>query len=103
MAHARFTVSLPPDVASDLNHLSQVLGISRSAIVADVLGDAFRALVPVVDHYALPEAGGSGRRLRGASAAEIRRDFAYLREVASSVDPRHFELTLSNDSGTGDD
>jgi hypothetical protein len=98
MAHARVTVSLPPSVASDLEHLSSLLGMSRSAIVSHVLSDAFLGLVPVVDHYFAPDDEGGesphARRLRGASADVIRQEFATLRRMAADyADPEAFELT----------
>jgi len=100
MAHSRVTVSLPPEVASDLDHLSRLMGMSRSAIVSDVLEDAFRSLVPIVEHYAAEFPDGDSplsRRLRGASAEYIRHAFSELRQEAANTDVRYFELTSPTD------
>ena len=102
MAHVRVTVSLPPDVGSELEWLSRTLGISRSAIVSDLLADGFRGLIPVVEHYSATAEGESesvlSRRFRGASAGVIRHEFAALRRMAASYgDPADFELTAPTD------
>ena len=106
MAHKRVTLSLPPEVASDLDWLSDQLGISRSAIASDILADSFSGLVPVVEYYAAQDSDGGSplsRRLRGGSADSIRADFAKLREMAASVelDPDRFQLTPPTDGEAG--
>lgn len=101
MAHSRVTVSLPPEVATDLNWLSRALGMSRSAIVSDILDDTLRSLMVVVEHHGAADYGGNDssspqfKRLRGASAEHIRHEFARLRRDAQSVnfDPDAFTLT----------
>ena len=101
MAHSRVTISLPPEVAADLDYLSRVMGMSRSAIVSDVLEDAFRPLVALVDYRGAADFDGNDsgspqfKRLRGASAGYIREEFARLRRESQSInlDPDSFVLT----------
>lgn len=103
MAHVRVTVSLPPEVGSDLDWLSDSLGISRSAIVSDILSDAFRGLVPVVQYYSAVGEGETdsplSRRFRGSSGDAIRYEFATLRRMARDyADPDAFELAFPTDA-----
>jgi predicted transcriptional regulator len=105
MAHSRVTVSLPPEVAADLDYLSRVMGMSRSAIVSDVLEDAFRPLIALVDYHGAADFDGNDsaspqfKRLRGASAEYIRQEFARLRRESQSInlDPDSFALSQPAD------
>ena len=94
MAHTRFTLSVPPSTARDLDELCDLLGASRSTVVSLVLEDIFRTLLPAARYYShhLPGSGHS-RRLAGASAAELREHYAELRRAADQINPGGFELT----------
>lgn len=95
MAHSRFTLSVPPSIALDLDELCSLLGASRSTVVSLVLEDTFRSLLPAAQHYAdhLPGGRRAGRRLSGASAAELRSHYAELSRAAEQIDPGDFVLT----------
>lgn len=107
MAHLRVSLSLPPAVADDLDHVASLLGVSRSSFAALVLEDALRTLTPAAEYYAASAPGKpspleevfQGRRLRGSSGQTLRDAFRELRRVADSIDPDAFELTPPVDGG----
>lgn len=105
MAHSRITVSLPTEVAGDLERLSSLLGISRSGIVSVLLADRLRGVNYVLDHHAAGYLGGNTGsdaqllRLRGKPARHIRSVLADLVYQSSYVDPDQYQLSSYRDGG----
>lgn len=98
MAHTRFTLSVPPGTAEDLDAFCELLGASRSTVVSLILEDSLRGLLPAAEFYADRLPGGDpGRRLVGASEIELRQHYATLRRVADQIDPGDFELVPPDD------
>jgi hypothetical protein len=105
MAHKRVTLSLSPDVAAELDRVSQLMGISRSALVSEVLSESLPALSAFLRNFAqspTPSTGSEASlRLRGASADLIRSQLDQLRDAVESVDPSGFALTPCSDRPAG--
>lgn len=105
MAHVRMTVSLPVEVAGDLEYLSSLLGISRSGIVSVLLADRLRGVNHVLERHAAGSLGGNTRdssqllRLRGKPAKHIRAVLADLVHESNLVDPDQFQLSSYRDGG----
>lgn len=98
MAHTRFTLSIPPEVAGDLDALCQLLGASRSTVVTLILEDNLRTLIPAAEFYEDRLPGGNpGRRLIGASGLELRQSYVEVRKLADQIDPGDFELVPLDD------
>lgn len=98
MAHSRFTLSIPPGVARDLDAFCGLLGASRSTVVTLILEDSLRTLIPAAEYYADKLPGvDPGRRLVGASGIELRQHYATLRKTADAIDPGDFELVPPED------
>lgn len=70
----RITLSLPDEVVDMLDYVSRRLGVSRSALVAEVLPELFAPSLSVLQ--TLPEdrdpTGDDVKRFRGASVALVR-------------------------------
>lgn len=103
MAHTRFTLSVPPAVGHDLDRLCQLLGASRSTVVTLVLEDVLETLLPAAEYNSefLPGRDPTGRRLVGASEAELRGHYGELRKLALQMEPDSFELSPPEDRGAG--
>jgi hypothetical protein len=105
MAHSRVTVSLPVEVADDLDNLSSLLGISRSGIVSVLLADRLRGVNHVLMNHVAGSLGGNTTdspqllRLRGKPAKHIRTVLADLVHQSTFVDPDQFELASYRDGG----
>jgi metal-responsive CopG/Arc/MetJ family transcriptional regulator len=77
----RVTLSLPKSLASDLTYMSRRMGMSRSALVGQLLAEA-PYLAEVMRQ--LPEAGATEDdviRARGASVALVNQRVADFREL----------------------
>lgn len=108
MAHARMTISLPTEVADDLESLSTILGVSRSGIVSVLLADRLRGVHHVLEHHAGGALGGNTvaepqlLRLRGRPARYIRSILADLVHQADGIDPDQYQLSSYRDGGSDD-
>jgi len=81
----KISVTLPPDLVADLDYVSRRLGVSRSALMAQLLPDgisALRDLLVSVPENPTPE---DIVRFRGDSAAEIRRRVEDLKGLADDL------------------
>lgn len=102
MARVRTSFSLPPEIVRQLDYVSGRMGVTRSALVADVLGDALGPLCELLRSMPDdPPAPGSDAalRARGASEDVIRGRLEALREVVGELDPDRFELRPYRDGG----
>ncbi len=68
----RITLSMPASVVSDLDFISSALGVSRSAFVSALLGDALPPLVPLAHVASSGSTGADSRRYRGEFVEELR-------------------------------
>lgn len=76
----RCTMSLPADLVSQLDKLSTLAGISRSALVAELLAEPVGVLDRMISVDNLPEPDGL-RRLRGDSMAYVQDKVSELRRL----------------------
>lgn len=81
----KISVTLPPDLVDDLDYVSRRLGVSRSALIAQVLPDGLgfmRGLLVDIPENPTPE---DIVRFRGASADEIRQRIDSLKGMADDL------------------
>lgn len=67
----RITLSLPSDVVSNLDFLSEAMGVSRSALVSALMGDILPPLIPLAKITIQGVSEGDSRRYRGEFVAEL--------------------------------
>lgn len=101
----RVSFTLPPNVVDELDYISRTLGVSKSSIVGELLGKGLLPLAEILRALATdttPCSVDVVRRLRGASADQIRGELDHLREVFDSIeDPSDFELDPCYDRPAG--
>lgn len=82
----RVTVTLPATVLNNLDRVARRMGVSRSALLGELLAVPVEAMAEVVD--ALPAVGSTeddAKRVRGKSAALIRRA---VQEAQALIEPQ---------------
>lgn len=81
----KISVTLPPELVDDLDYVSRRLGVSRSALIAQVLPDGLgfmRGLLVDIPENPTPE---DIVRFRGSSADEIRQRIDALKGMADDL------------------
>lgn len=84
MAVTRLTLSLPSAIADDLTFSAARLGVSRSALVSDLLRE-IHTLASLLRAQDLPDAN-EAIRLRGESEEVLRERVAAIRAQLDEVD-----------------
>lgn len=74
----RCTMSLPSDLVEKLDKLSALVGVSRSALVAELLGESVDVLDSMLQFAAVPSPENL-RRLRGDSARVVQEKVSELK------------------------
>lgn len=74
----RCTMSLPSDLVDKLDKLSALVGVSRSALVAELLGESVDVLDSMLQVAAVPSPENL-RRLRGDSARVVQEKVSKLK------------------------
>lgn len=88
----RATFSLPAKLAQDINRLAKRMGVSQSALLAELLTDPIAAMCEVIDQ--IPPTGATTddvKRAKGKSVALIRDAVRSTQELARELgydDPR---------------
>ena len=81
----KISVTLPPQLVDDLDYISRRLGVSRSALIGQILPEGIglmRSLLVDVPENPTPE---DVVRFRGASADEIRQRIDGLKGLADDL------------------
>ena len=76
----RITLSIPPELASDLNFVHRRLGISKSALVTTLLQDGLRNFRLLLESLPSEPDDQDMKRFRGASAELILSQMKALQE-----------------------
>lgn len=101
MAHKRVSLSLTPEVHKALTDTAELMGVSRSSLVNEMLSEGLPALAEVLRAVQGGAPSDAAMRLRGASAGVIRQRLDSLRDTLDQLDPDAFELTLCDDRPAG--
>jgi predicted DNA-binding protein len=75
----RMSFTVPREVYDDLNEISQALGITKSAVVAQVLGATLRDMLELVQHASSIDTPDGLKRFRGKSESLIEDKLAQFR------------------------
>lgn len=81
----RSSISLPDSVYSELSYLAERLGVSRSAIVADVLSQTLPPMGELLRSIPDNPTEGDALRFRGESAKVIREKLNNLRDMSDDL------------------
>jgi len=83
-------VSIPAPLLDDLQYLSARLGVSRSALISELLGDTVPVVADLLRMHPADDSPDELRRFRGASIDVIRGRIAELQSAVTS-----FEIVLA--------
>ena len=78
----RLTLSIPDDVVAMLDAVSSRLGVSRSAVGAELLRDELLRLKPLLPLYPIAAVLPDPVRLRGESVLVVRERLSRLRSAS---------------------
>lgn len=82
----RVSISLPPALVDDLDYISQRLGISRSAFLAQMLSSAdLPAIRTLLSHIPAQPSDGDVRRFRGDSKAYVAQQMEKLASMQGGL------------------
>lgn len=82
---SRVTFTLPPSLVADLTFVSERVGVSRSAIVSDVLGQPLADLRQLLGAVPPSPTAADVLRLRGDSEALIEARLSELRAALGGI------------------
>lgn len=86
-ASARMTITLPAELAGDIARVAGRFGITRSALLVQLLMEPMAELGKLVDMVPPTPSAGDVKRFRGASIELIERVVGEAQEVADALDP----------------
>lgn len=82
---SKISVTVPPELLADLDHVAARLGVSRSALVSGLLGDVLPDMRTVLDAIPLSPEPLDMVRFRGASAEIVRKRLDEVQELDSDL------------------
>lgn len=85
----RVSFTLPPQVVKDLAFVSEKLGVSRSAILADILGEPLADLRSLLEQVPTQPTEGDVLRLRGKSEDIIAHRLSEVRSMFDDVSKKY--------------
>lgn len=84
----KITISVPPDLVEDLDYLAGRMGVSRSAIISEVLGGSLEEMRALMELVPENPTQADVLRMRGESADLIRQRLASLQGIANDLFPK---------------
>lgn len=81
----KISVSLPAQLVEDLDYLSERMGVSRSAVIAEVLGESIADARRLMELVPPNPTVGDVLRMRGASEEVIRQRLSSLQGIAHDL------------------
>ncbi len=85
----RVSFTLLPQVVKDLAFISERLGVSRSSIIGDILGEPLADLRSLLEQVPASPTEGDVLRLRGKSEEVITQRLSELRGVMDAISLKH--------------
>lgn len=67
----KIAITLPPELVDSIDYIVGRLGISRSAFIAGIMGEAVAPLLPLLESVPLDPTPADVLRFRGDSAAVV--------------------------------
>lgn len=86
MAHLqKVSLALDPTVVSDLGYITSRLGVSRSALVNNLLGEAIPTMRKLLEQVPLSPTPADAVRFRGDSAVIVQERITDLQGIADDL------------------
>lgn len=86
MTHMRkITISVPPGLVDDLDYLAGRMGVSRSAIISEVLSGSLEEMRAIMEQVPENPTQADVLRMRGDSAELVRQRLASLQGIANDL------------------
>lgn len=82
---SKISITIPPELLADLDYVSGRLGVSRSALVAEVLPDALGVMRKLLEQVPLNPTPDDVLRFRGESAEIIKQKIESIRGMGDDL------------------
>lgn len=82
---SKISITIPPELLTDLDYVSGRLGVSRSALIAEVLPQALQMMRSMLEQVPLNPSPDDVLRFRGESADLVREKIESLREMSDDL------------------
>lgn len=82
---SKISVTLPPELVESLDYVAGRLGVSRSALISEFLGEAMGTLRPLLDTIPLSPTETDKLRFRGESEEVIRKRLESLKGLIDDL------------------
>ena len=82
---SKISITIPPELLADLDYVSGRLGVSRSALIAEVLPEALGVMRTMLEQVPLNPTPDDVLRFRGESAELVRKKIDSIREMSDDL------------------
>lgn len=82
---SKISITIPPELLADLDYVSGRLGVSRSALIAEVLPDALTFMRKLLEQVPLNPTPEDALRFRGESAEIIKQKIESIRGMGDDL------------------
>lgn len=82
---SKISITIPPELLADLDYVSGRLGVSRSALIAEVLPEALGFMRGMLEQVPLNPTPDDVLRFRGESAELVRQKIDSIREMGDDL------------------
>lgn len=82
---SKISITIPPELLTDLDYVAGRLGVSRSALIAEVLPEALGFMRGMLEQVPLNPTPDDVLRFRGESADLVRQKIDSIREMSDDL------------------
>jgi len=82
---SKISITIPPELLADLDYVSGRLGVSRSALIAEVLPDALGVMRKLLEQVPLNPTPDDVLRFRGESAEIVKQKIESIRGMGDDL------------------
>lgn len=82
---SKISITIPPELLTDLDYVAGRLGVSRSALIAEVLPEALGFMRGMLEQVPLNPTPDDVLRFRGESAELVRQKIDSIREMSDDL------------------
>lgn len=82
---SKISITLPPDLVSDMDYIAGRLGVSRSALIAGILPESLHLMRGMLEQVPLNPTPDDVLRFRGESADLVRQKIDSLKDLGDDL------------------